>query len=394
MRTFIKENKALQRFLLGQIIQRTSDWIDIIVLNWVMLHIFKDPMSIAWLNAARLLPQLLLSMITGKLVDCLKSNVLLYFTQSSIFICTIVIMLSFYTQNLLSIYIFVAVRAYFQSVDNVQRNKVLPYFVSQSYLKQIISLNALIINLTRIIGPFIGGLLLGLFDDYVLLLIPMLSSICVVLLNKTLPDNQCERTNQHQIMKYLKNHPLIVHIMISSILSMLFGFSFTILLPMIVKYSFQQSATMYALYTALIAAGSVIVLSMFIKSKRTCSIQTLLFWSVIFTISVVMLMVATHPYFVMISLFVMGFASQGFRTTHRVLVQQHTSEQYKGAVLAVTMMDRGFIPIGGVLLTYIYKTFGINVTYMTMLLGLVLMTLMCIYMLKEVRNNASYISGT
>ncbi|WP_414053214.1 MFS transporter [Macrococcus equi] len=390
MHLLLNNNKPLQRFLAGQLIQRTSDWIDIIVLNWAILHVTHQPMALAILNMMRLLPQLLFALVTGKIVDLMRTKQLMYSVHILNIVLTIFLCISFYEQHILSIYSIIALRAYIQSIDNIQRNKVLPGFTTSDKLKQIISMNALLINVTRIIGPFIGGMLLVYFDVELLLLIPVISSLCVLILNKQLPESQLKQRNKYKIMQYLNNNKVIIHIMLTSIISMFFGFSFTIVLPIIVKHTLHQGAIVYALYTAILALGSVTVLLIFMNHNSQSSIQSLIFWAVLFTVSIA-LMMSQNTYIFLIAIFIMGFGSQGFRTTHRVLVQQYTQDEYKGSVLSITMMDRGFIPLGGMMMTYIYTTYGAELMYLTMLIGLIFMTLVCLYMKWEDKKDGTYI---
>jgi len=390
MLLLLKNNKPLQRFLKGQLIQRTSDWIDIIVLNWAILHVTHQPMALAILNMMRLLPQLLFALVTGKIVDLMGAKHLMYWVHILNIMLTIFLCISFYNHHLLLIYSIIAIRAYIQSIDNIQRNKVLPGFTTSDKLKQVISMNALLINVTRIIGPFIGGVFLAYVDAELLLLIPIISSLCVLLLNKQLPESKLKQRNKHKITQYLKHHKVIIHIMLTSIISMFFGFSFTIVLPIIVKHTLHQGAIVYALYTAILALGSVTVLLLFMNHNSQSSIQSLICWATIFTVSIA-LMMSHNSYIFLIAIFIMGFGSQGFRTTHRVLVQQYTKEEYKGSVLSITMMDRGFIPLGGMMMTYIFTTYGAQLMYWTMLLGLILMTLVCLYMKWEDKRDETYL---
>ncbi|WP_414053108.1 MFS transporter [Macrococcus animalis] len=272
----------------------------------------------------------------------------------------------------------------------MQRNKVLPSFTTPEKLKQIISMNALLINITRIIGPFIGGILLAYIAYESLLLIPIISSVCIILLNRKLPEMSSVQHRQHHMMQYFKDHKIILHIMLTSIISMFFGFSFTVILPIIVKHTMHQDALMYAFYTAVLALGSVVVLIGFMNQYKTTTIQSLVFWSIIFTLSIVM-MLSQNIYVFTIAIFMMGIASQGFRTTHRVLVQKYTEDAYKGTVLSITMMDRGFIPLGGMLLSYIYTSYGTTMMYSTMAIGLICVTILCLYMKWKEKRDETYI---
>ena len=81
-----------------------------------------------------------------------------------------------------------------------------------------------------------------------------------------------------------------------------------------------------------------------------------------------------------IVLVLMGFASQAFRTTNRILVQKWVEPKYRGSVLSISMMDKGFIPLGGILLSFIFEHLGLHVVYMTTIVGLIL-TLLCVLLM-------------
>ncbi|WP_414052206.1 hypothetical protein [Macrococcus animalis] len=104
MRNLLMFNSTLQRFFIGQTLQRTSDWIDIIVLNWAILHLTQDPMALATLNMMRLLPQLIFAILTGKIVDLMDTVKLMYSVHLLNIIFTVLICISFYTHHLFSIY--------------------------------------------------------------------------------------------------------------------------------------------------------------------------------------------------------------------------------------------------------------------------------------------------
>ncbi|CPN73699.1 Uncharacterised protein [Staphylococcus aureus] len=44
------------------------------------------------------------------------------------------------------------------------------------------------------------------------------------------------------------------------------------------------------------------------------------------------------------------------------------------------MMDKGFIPLGGIMLSFIFEQLGLQFVYMTMIIGL-LVTLICVMLM-------------
>ncbi|MCU5746935.1 MFS transporter [Staphylococcus sp. SQ8-PEA] len=375
---------AYSRFIVSQCIARTIDWIDIIALNWITLQLTDSAIYIAYVNFARLIPQLAFAFIIGKLIDSVRSTKLMYIIHSFNMLLTLCIVGAFWQQwNIYVILAVIMARSFFQAIDTIQRNALIPSFVTEEKLHKAISLNALILNVSRLIGPFIGGLLLGTISSHIVLALPMIGSICVIVLNRVLPEVHQQKKEKHKIGAYLKRQPVIVMLMASSVLSMLFGFAYTIVLPSIVDAQFGRHTMIYSLFTAMVAAGSIIVLLIFMRSKQQGSLRSLRLWSVIFLISVIPLMFIHNAYLYAVVLVLMGFGSQAFRTTNRILVQKMVEPKYRGSVLSISMMDKGFIPLGGILLSFIFEHLGLNSMYIVMSLGLLLVAACVSLMVKK-----------
>ena len=374
------------RFISSQCIARTIDWVDIIALNWITLQLTGSAIYIAYINFARLMPQLAFAFIIGKLIDTVSSTKLMYIIHIFNMLLTVSVVCAFWQKwNIYIILFIIMVRSFFQAIDTIQRNALIQSFVSTDRLHKAISLNALILNLARLIGPFLGGLLLAQLNSNVVLSLPILGSLMVILLNQTLPEVHHQKKAKHKIWSYLRSQPVIILLMLSSVFSMLFGFSYTIILPSIVDEQFGSRTMIYSLFTAMIAAGSIIILLIFMHSKDMNSIKSLKLWTVIFIITIVLLMFIKNIYLYAAVLLLMGFASQAFRTTNRILVQQHVEAKYRGSVLSISMMDKGFIPLGGILLSFIFEQFNIQIVYITMISGL-LLTLICVMLMINKEN--------
>ncbi|ULG72245.1 MFS transporter [Macrococcus brunensis] len=349
---------------------RTIDWIDIIVLNWLVFHYSGDVMYLSYINAARLLPSLLLVSIIGRLVDCRRMTELMYIVQAAIIGVTVLI----YMVNVQSIFlliVLVTVKSIFVSLDNVQRNKLLPTFAGKEKLEPAIQLNALILNCARLAGPFIAGLCLAYVDPVQLLILPACGALCVILLNRSLPDVECGDIRQHQLKPYLQQRPQLIGLILSSLMMMFFGLSISVILPVI-----AGSSHLYALYTAVLAAGSI--LTLLPVFRMNVSDNRKIYCSIMMTIIGCCGLLISGFWTALLSLFVIGAATQSFRTINRVLIQRQTIERYRGSVLAVAMMDRGFIPLGGVVLTFIIKHYNLTAALFLMIAGLTT-TLCCTY---------------
>ncbi|MFI3546089.1 MFS transporter [Mammaliicoccus sciuri] len=372
------------RFVSSQFIARTIDWVDIIALNWITLQMTGSAVYIAYINFARLMPQLAFAFIIGKIIDTVSSTKLMYIIHCANMLFTVCVVYAFWQKwNIYLILSIIMVRSFFQAIDTIQRNALIQSFVTPDKLHKAISLNALILNIARLTGPFIGGILLAQLNSNIVLSLPIIGSLMVMLFNQTLPEIHHEKKSRHKIWSYLRQQPVIVMLMLSSVLSMLFGFSYTIILPSIVDEQFGSRTMIYSLFTAMIAAGSIMILVIFMRTKNMNTMKSLKRWAMIFTLTIIILMFIHDTYLYAAVLLIMGLASQAFRTTNRILVQQLVEAKYRGSVLSISMMDKGFIPLGGILLSFIFEQFNLQIVYITMVVGLLIMVICVMFMINK-----------
>ncbi|UXV29608.1 MFS transporter [Mammaliicoccus sciuri] len=372
------------RFVSSQFIARTIDWVDIIALNWITLQMTGSAVYIAYINFARLMPQLAFAFIIGKIIDTVSSTKLMYIIHCANMLFTVCVVYAFWQKwNIYLILSIIMVRSFFQAIDTIQRNALIQSFVTPDKLHKAISLNALILNIARLTGPFIGGILLAQLNSNIVLSLPIIGSLMVILFNQTLPEVHHEKKTRHKIWSYLRQQPVIVMLMLSSVLSMLFGFSYTIILPSIVDKQFGSRTMIYSLFTAMIAAGSIMILVMFMRTKNMNTMKSLKRWAMMFTLTIILLMFIHDTYLYATVLLIMGMASQAFRTTNRILVQQLVEAKYRGSVLSISMMDKGFIPLGGILLSFIFEQFNLQIVYITMVVGLLIMIICVMFMINK-----------
>lgn len=84
------------RFVSSQFIARTIDWVDIIALNWITLQMTGSAVYIAYINFARLMPQLAFAFVIGKIIDTVSSTKLMYIIHCANMLCTVCVVYAFW----------------------------------------------------------------------------------------------------------------------------------------------------------------------------------------------------------------------------------------------------------------------------------------------------------
>ena len=108
------------------------------------------------------LPMLLLGPLGGVVVDRSDKRVVLYFTQSAaaLLALTLGIPVSTHHVSLPAIWTLASLLGIVNLFDNPARQSFVQEMVGKEFLPNAVSLNSALINLGRVFGPAIGGVLL------------------------------------------------------------------------------------------------------------------------------------------------------------------------------------------------------------------------------------------
>ena len=82
-------------------------------------------------------------------------------------------------------------------------------------------------------------------------------------------------------------------------------------------------------------------------------------------------------------MFLIGLASQYYRTLSRVILQLNVDERYRGRVLSIALMDRGYIPLGALLVGWIGSVWGVVSAGLFMGIGCCLSTVVIALLRKD-----------
>ena len=146
----------------GTMISQSGDWMDQIALNWLVYDLTGSALALALLNMCRLVPITLFTLVGGVAADRIERRKLLLITQ------TVAMVLAFALAIVVStgivqfwMVLIVAVgRGVMMSFNQPARQSLISDLVPRELLTNAIALNSATMNLTRVIGPIIGGLLI------------------------------------------------------------------------------------------------------------------------------------------------------------------------------------------------------------------------------------------
>lgn len=151
-------------FFSGQGLSLIGSWIQSTTFNWLLYKLTDSALELGYLTALMNLPVLLLLPLAGSLVDRFDRRRLLFVLQS-LFMLQALILGVITHFELLSLWLVVTmgcVQSLLTAFDGPARQAIVPRLVSdKTTLPAAISMNSMLFNSTRAIGPPIAGWLMA-----------------------------------------------------------------------------------------------------------------------------------------------------------------------------------------------------------------------------------------
>lgn len=255
----------------GQLVSLIGTWMQITALPWLVYSITKSASALGMVSFAGSLPLLLLTYFGGTLADKFDRKKVLITMQSLAMIQAVLLFaVAFY--GLTNIYLLVALALFsgcITALDLPSRQAFVADLVGKENLTNAISLNSAIWNSSRMIGPALAGLIIGLFGEAICFGInafSFLASLGTLMALKVVPkkadenepcgeaDNPCK---ENESVFRVMLTPALLSVLLLSMITSTFGFTHGILMPVIVDEILKGTAETLGILSAAAGLGAL-----------------------------------------------------------------------------------------------------------------------------------------
>jgi len=353
---------AFRAFWLSQTISLTGTWMQNLALPWLAYTLTGSPFLLGLVGAVQFLPTLMLSLFAGAVVDRqVKVRVVL--------VSQLVLMLG---STLLALLVFSHLASYplllcvalllglANLVDFPARQAVVGELVGTEHLMNAVALNSSLFNAARIVGPALAGFVMGALGIgwcFTLNALSFLPSIVVLLrLPKVrIAVETLDTPNLWQASKdgfsYILTHKPLRNILLAVGLMGVFGFNFSVLLPVLVKQQLGLGEAAYGLLMSSMGVGSFAA-AFIIAARSSRGPRTSILVLAPLATGLLFLALAVAPWFAAIAclMVLVGFSNVAFFTTANSFLQVHADPLYRGRVTAFySLLFGGMTPVGSLL---------------------------------------------
>lgn len=235
--------------------------------SWLVTDLSASPAAVALIQAAATFPVFLLAIPAGVLSDILDRRKFLILIQLVLAAASLSLMLLSASglQTLTSLVVLTFVGGIGAALMAPTWQAIVPELVDRSTVRSAIALNSLGINISRSVGPALGGLLLGSFGSAVTYGVDVLSYVFViaVLLWWRRQDNERDGLSEKFFgafragLRYARSSRELHIILIRAAVFFAFSSAVWALLPLVARQLLGGGAGFYGLLLGAVGVGAI-----------------------------------------------------------------------------------------------------------------------------------------
>jgi MFS family permease len=256
-----------RRYFAGQLVSLSGNWMQTVAALWLVLSLTDSGVAVGLTTALQFLPMLLFGAWGGLLADRFPKRGLLMATQALMAIPAIALFAVTEAGVVAPwmVYLAVSTMGAVNAVDNPTRQSFVIEMVGANRVVNAVSLNSVIVQAARIVGPAIAGLLIATigvgpcFAVNALTFAAMIGALWLMdpAQLRAAPASGREPGAIRAGLRYVRRTPeLAVPLGLMALVGT-FGFNFQVVLPLLARFSFDGGAGVYAALVSAMGVGSV-----------------------------------------------------------------------------------------------------------------------------------------
>ncbi|WP_416412476.1 MFS transporter [Pantoea sp. App145] len=331
---------------LATVVSNIGSWMNDVGVNWSMLTLSSDPLMVALVQAASSLPMFLFALPSGVMADIVDRRKYLLFSQLWVFIAasglTLLSWAGLVTPAVLLIAAFLLSTGAAMSSPPFQA--IVPDLVNKNELGPAIALNSLGINISRAIGPALGGLILSFAGPWMVFLLNALSVLGVAwVLYRWQAAPSIQRLPPEHFfpavrvgLRYVHAAPVFRNVLVRTCAFFLFGSAGWALLPLVARRELGLGPGGYGIMLACIGLGAICgaVLLPGLRKKFSAD-RLMVLASLMFGLTMLALAFIRHFWWLNACEFFTGFAWIAVLSTLNLGAQRSAAKWVKARALAV-----------------------------------------------------------
>ena len=338
--------------------------------SWLVLRVSDDsPLALTAVTLTFALPMTIVSPFAGALADRISRKKLIAISQLFTALFTFSLGLLDFTQfvNFWHIMVIGVFNGSLMAMNMPSRQALISDVVPDKSLMNAISLNNSSMNLTRVAGPALAGLLILIVDTagvfFLVSIIYVMSAFSILLIrvenHKNTPSNKSVLGDVKEGLEYAMGEPRLKGLFTLTFIAVLFGFSYYALIPAWAREALYIQSDGLGLLLMLMGIGATVgTILLAAKGNFSRKGRVLLCAATAWGISLAIFAQITTFLLAIPFLIFIGFTSSTFMSMNMTMIQLSSKNEMRGRIMSIAMMTFGLMPLSAVPFGIIAESIG------------------------------------
>ena len=369
-------HRNFRLFWFGQMISLTGSWMQIIGQTWLVLELTHSAWQLGLVGALQSLPVLLFSLVGGVFADRRPKRRVLLWTRAAAMAQALLLwaLIATGTVQLWHVYVLALLLGLMDCLGKPAGQAFVVELVGREDLPNAVALNSSLLNLTRIVGPGLGGIIIAASGVAMLFLLNALSFIAAIgglaliksheLHAQALPHpnvgkRQTTWQRQREGVDYVRRTPAVSLMILVVGLVLLFGSNFNVVLPLVATDVLHVGARGFGFLSAAFGVGSLISALWLAWGNQQPTIRRVLIGTLVFgVLEAAFALSRIYPLSLALIASV-GGAEIAFATLAITTLQTVAPDHLRGRVMSVSILFfDGSVPLGYLLMGWLAGRYG------------------------------------
>jgi MFS family permease len=392
-----------RRYISGQSISLIGTWMQMAAQSWLVLTITGSATTLGLIVALQTLPVLLLGPYGGVIADRVDKLRLMTALQVAMGVQALVLGVLTVTGSvrLWEIGVLAALLGLNNAFENPARQSFMLEMVGPENLRNAVSLNSVLVNVARVIGPAVAGILIATVGEGVCFLVNAASFVAVVaslrmldraMLTPSVPSPRAPG-QLREGLRYVRRTPELGVPLLMMGLAGALAYEFQVTLPVMARQGLHAGATAYGFMTAAMGVGAVVG-GLFVANKGRTGLPPLVLAASAFGVVLLLAALAPNLPVEIVALAFVGGASISFMSTGNSTLQLTAAPGMRGRVMSLWFVAfQGSTPIGGPIVGWVMAQAGARAGLGLGGITCLLVALLGLLAVRRLRSNAPNTAG-
>jgi MFS family permease len=355
-------------YLRGQALSLVGTWMQMAAQAWLVLQLTHSATTLGLIVALQTLPVLLLAPYGGLVADRVDKRKATIVAQSLMGIQALVLGLLTVTHvvKVWEIGALAVMLGLNNAFEGPARQSFMLELVGGKHLRNAVSLNSTMVNVARVVGPGVGGLMIAAVGSGWCFLFNAASFIAVISslvrmdpgqLNPVTPTPRA-KGQMREGLRYARSVPRIaIPLAMMAVVGCL-TYEFQVSLPYMAKHGLHSGSAAFGFMTAAMGAGAVLW-GLVVAARGRTGVSPLIISCLAFGVAMTLATLAPDLGLELVALALVGGSSIAFMSQANATIQLAAAPEMRGRVMSLWFVAlQGSTPFGGPIVGVVMSALG------------------------------------